>query len=103
MLVAVALALAYAVGSVLFGPLVARSRGVDLYAVGSGNPGATNVERALGRGPALVVLGLDGAKGLFATLLARLLCDGDEGAIASAGAVAVLGHCFPLTLSLIHI
>lgn len=97
MLHAIAFALAYAIGSILFGPVVARRRGIDLYAVGSGNPGATNVERAVGRGAALVVLGLDGAKGLLATLLAAVLCHGDAGPIAMAGTFAVIGHCFPLT------
>lgn len=74
--------------------MIARRHGVDLYRVGSGNPGATNVERAVGRGAALVVLGLDGAKGLLATLVAAV-AGGDGATIAAAGAFAVLGHVVP--------
>lgn len=92
---AIASAFGFALGSILFGPIVARRRGVDLYAVGSGNPGATNVERALGRGSALLVLGLDAAKGTVACLLSVPLFGWDESAITLAGLAAVVGHCFP--------
>lgn len=94
---AIACALAYAVGSFLFGPILARRRGVDLYAIGSGNPGATNVERALGRRAGITVLALDAAKGAAAVALARLLGLPDDAGPAMAGASAVLGHCFPIT------
>ena len=51
-------AAAYVVGSIPFGMLVARAKGVNLRDVGSGNIGATNVARALGKGWAVVVLWL---------------------------------------------
>lgn len=95
----VALALAYLAGSVLFGPLVARRAGVDLHEAGSGNPGATNVERLVGRRAALTVLVLDAAKGAIVVALARLPY-GSIGALPDPSwfALAVVaGHCMPAT------
>jgi len=88
---------AYLVGSVLFGPLVARRAGVDLYENGSGNPGATNVERLVGHRAALLVLALDAGKGALVVLGHSLasharLVDGDPATIAFA---VVFGHCVP--------
>ncbi len=54
---------AYLVGAVPFGFLVARARGVDIFAAGSGNIGATNVGRVLGRRFGALVFALDCAKG----------------------------------------
>ena len=64
---------AYLVGSIPTGLLVARARGVDLRAVGSGNIGATNVARALGRGLAIAVLLGDALKGFLPVFLGRTL------------------------------
>ena len=49
----------YLLGSLPFGYLVARARGVNIFEVGSRNPGATNVRRTLGPGPGNLVFGLD--------------------------------------------
>jgi len=65
--------LAYLVGSVPFGFLVGRARGVDLRKVGSGNVGSTNVYRALGLRVALFVFALDAGKGLVATRLISMI------------------------------
>ena len=62
---------AYVVGSFPTGLLLARAQGVDLRQVGSGNIGATNVGRALGRGWGVLVLIVDAAKGFLPVLLAR--------------------------------
>lgn len=56
---------AYLVASIPFGLLVAKARGVDLRAVGSGNIGATNVGRVLGRKLGMLVLFLDALKGFL--------------------------------------
>lgn len=56
----------YVLGALPFGYLVARAKGVDIFAVGSRNPGATNVRRVLGHGPGNFVLGLDALKGAVA-------------------------------------
>jgi glycerol-3-phosphate acyltransferase PlsY len=98
--VVVSALLGYFVGGIPFGVLAARLRGVDLAAVGSGNIGATNVGRALGRRWGLLVLILDVAKGALPVVLVApiLATSGGEAATealaASTGVGAVLGHCF---------
>jgi len=57
----------YLLGSLPFGYLVARAHGVDIFKVGSGNPGATNVKRTLGARAGHTVLVLDVLKGAAAT------------------------------------
>jgi len=89
--------LAYLLGGILFGPLIARRAGIDLYEGGSGNPGATNVERLVGHRAALLVLGLDAAKGALAVALHAVATPttpevGDRFGVAFA---VVLGHCAP--------
>ena len=54
---------AYLLGSIPSGFLVAQARGVDIRKVGSGNIGATNVVRTLGKGPGILVLLMDALKG----------------------------------------
>ena len=65
----IAAVVGYLLGSLPFGYLVARAKGVNIFEVGSKNPGATNVRRVLGNGPGNLVLVLDAAKGTFATAL----------------------------------
>lgn len=84
----------YLTGSIDFGVLVPRLFGVDIYRVGSGNPGASNVLRSLGRGAAAVVVLGDLVKGLAAAMLGALVV-GDAAGFA-AGFAAVMGHCFPV-------
>jgi len=95
---------AYLLGSIPTGFLVAKARGVDIRAVGSGNIGATNVFRTLGKTAGVFVLLVDALKGYVACRfvgewVARLL--GVAGDMASqeyfsiiAGFCAVLGHNF---------
>jgi acyl phosphate:glycerol-3-phosphate acyltransferase len=92
----VAFLAAYAAGSISFAVLVARSRGVDIRAHGSGNPGATNVGRVLGRGWGRLVLVLDLLKGLLPVLLLRAWPGWVDDGRAPIAAAAVLGHVFPL-------
>jgi glycerol-3-phosphate acyltransferase PlsY len=61
----------YFLGSIPTGFLVARSRGIDIRSVGSGNMGATNVFRTLGKGPGILVLLIDALKGAAAVIVAR--------------------------------
>src|SRR5580698_9443269 len=63
---AAAAAAGYLLGSLPFGYLVARSKGVDIFTVGSKSSGATNVRRVLGPGPGNAVLALDILKGAVA-------------------------------------
>ena len=91
----VAVLVGYLVGSVDFAVLVARRRGVDIHAEGSGNPGASNVTRVLGkRAGALVMLG-DLLKGVVAAGFGEIV-GGAELVGFVAGGAAVVGHCFPI-------
>jgi acyl phosphate:glycerol-3-phosphate acyltransferase len=73
---AIAAAAGYLLGSLPVGYLVARSRGVNIFEVGSRSPGATNVRRVLGRGPGNLVFFLDALKGAMAAALPILLWGG---------------------------
>jgi len=83
---------AYLLGAIPVGVLVARSRGVNLFEVGSGNVGATNVKRALGAKLALVVFVLDVLKGTLPSVLALQLLKSPEWAFG-IGLAAIAGHC----------
>jgi glycerol-3-phosphate acyltransferase PlsY len=88
--------LAYLLGSLSFGLLMARMYGgVDLRRSGSGNIGATNVARTLGKTAGIFALLGDGAKGFVAVSLAQGW--GQSPLLpAVAACVVVLGHMFPL-------
>ena len=96
-------ALGYLVGSVNFAVLVAKKHGVDILKEGSGNPGATNVKRVLGKGPGNLVFALDALKGFVGAGLPYLFLRIEETGSAAdihfticvAGFVGtLLGHCF---------
>jgi acyl phosphate:glycerol-3-phosphate acyltransferase len=91
----------YLLGGVPFGAIVSRRMGgIDITTFGSGNTGATNVFRALGWRPALIVAVLDVAKGAVPALLALLIADkawaadGVDLLIIAAGVAAMAGHMF---------
>ncbi|MFZ9856275.1 MAG: glycerol-3-phosphate 1-O-acyltransferase PlsY [Limisphaerales bacterium] len=94
----VVIAGAYLLGSIPTGYLVALLRGVDLRAHGSGNIGATNAFRVLGKGPGAFVLLADALKGSAAVLWMPALAVRIAGSTASeslpliAGVAAILGH-----------
>ncbi len=92
-MIALVILAGFCAGSIPFGVIIAKQRGVDIRAKGSGNIGATNVARVLGLADGLLVLGLDAAKGWLAALVAARL-DGDPWVIAATGFAAILGHCF---------
>src|SRR5580693_4141640 len=98
---AIAAAAGYLLGALPFGYLVARSKGVDIFSVGSRSPGATNVRRVLGTGPGNAVLLLDILKGAVAAgwpLLIVWGAWGDPAAPRILGYVglagALIGHSF---------
>ena len=98
------LPVAFALGSVPFGVLIARGRGVDVRSVGSGNVGATNVGRALGRKFFFLVLFLDALKAALPAAVASglvlsNLAPAQRSAMTFAlwigvGVAALLGHVF---------
>jgi len=100
LIVAAAVVVAYLCGSVPFGLLVARARGVDVRQVGSGNIGATNVARTLGKKTGALVLFLDALKGFVPVLVATRLWPELPELAAAVGLAAILGHVFPIWLKL---
>ncbi|GAB4241839.1 MAG: glycerol-3-phosphate 1-O-acyltransferase PlsY [Deltaproteobacteria bacterium] len=93
--------LGYLLGSVPFGVLVAKAfdRDLDLRKSGSGNIGATNVARTLGKGAGILTLLLDAGKGVLALAIARNLLDGPPAHwLALVGGAVFLGHIFPVYL-----
>jgi len=84
----------YVVGTFPTAVLVAKARGIDILAEGSGNPGASNVARLLGWRVGAFVLLCDFAKGAAAAGIG-LAADGRPGAYV-VGCAAVVGHTYPL-------
>lgn len=97
MKIALLIPFAFILGSIPFGIIIAKVMGIDLKKIGSGNIGATNVLRALGKGPAALTLLGDILKGTAAVAIGRYLSVGPayEGII---GLSAILGHNFSLFL-----
>lgn len=105
-LIVITALLGYLIGSVNFAVIVARRHGVDILKAGSGNPGATNVKRVIGKGPGNLVFALDALKGaagawIPAALVAWAMGGTPAFATQAAGFVgALLGHCFSCFLGL---
>jgi glycerol-3-phosphate acyltransferase PlsY len=91
-----AILLSYLIGSIPFGFILGRVKGVDIRAQGSGNIGATNVWRTIGPKHGVLVLVLDAAKGVAGVYLGRKT--GIEGLELITGISAILGHAFPIFL-----
>jgi glycerol-3-phosphate acyltransferase PlsY len=88
---------AYLLGSIPTGLLLAKAAGVDIRTTGSGNIGATNVYRTLGRSVGILTLVGDCLKGLIPVLVVRYLGLGDI-MIAAVGTAAFLGHVYTVFL-----
>ena len=89
----------YLLGSIPFGVLLAKRMGVDIYSVGSGNPGATNVLRSIGKPAGYTVFLLDFLKGVLATVWFKfglVAFSGDPNLALWGLPAAVLGHTYPL-------
>lgn len=103
LLLSVVAVASYLIGAIPFGYLVAKWKSVDILRQGSGNIGATNVGRVLGRKYGILVFLLDFAKGAGPVLAAKLTAPlADETPLewleAAAGVAAFLGHLFPIYL-----
>ena len=94
--IAVLVPLAYLLGTFPSAAIVARRRGVDVTASGSGNPGASNTFRLLGWRAGVLVFAMDAAKGAIAAGVGLLVADGHVGAYV-LGIAAIIGHTFPVT------
>ena len=96
--------LGYLIGSIPFGFLAGKIKGVDIRKVGSGNIGATNIYRSLGIWPALTVFILDMLKGTAAVYIAQALLPQStpllsrEYFIVLSGVAAMVGHMYSIFL-----
>lgn len=88
----------YFLGAVSFAVLVAKRQGVDIFNVGSGNPGATNVKRVLGAKWGNLVFVLDAAKGVLAAALPLLLWPELHYAVLGLIA-AITGHSYSIFIA----
>ncbi len=88
---------AYLLGSIHFGLIVGKTKGIDIRKDGSGNVGTTNVFRLLGKGWGTVVFICDTLKGWIPVFLALHLTGSVTLAVLTAGAV-ILGHTFSVFL-----
>ena len=89
----------YLFGSIPFGVIVAKKMGVNIFKVGSGNPGATNVLRSIGKPAGYTVFILDFLKGVLATVWFKfglVAFSGDPNLALWGLPAAVLGHTYPL-------
>ena len=89
----------YLFGSIPFGVIVAKKMGVNIFKVGSGNPGATNVLRSIGKPAGYTVFILDCLKGVLATVWFKfglVAFSGDPNLALWGLPAAVLGHTYPL-------
>jgi|SRR5215470_14619907 glycerol-3-phosphate acyltransferase PlsY len=87
----------YLLGSVPSGFIIGKLSGLDVRKAGSGNIGATNVARVIGKGGGLLTLLADTAKGLIPVLAARQMALSDP-LTALIGVAAFLGHLYPIFL-----
>jgi glycerol-3-phosphate acyltransferase PlsY len=99
---ALAVALAYLIGSIPFGYLIVRVKGGgDVRETGSGGTGATNVTRRAGKSAGILTMLLDALKGVVVAFAARWLLTPDFGVdwwVVAASLAAVAGHVFPVWL-----
>ena len=101
----IGIVLSYLLGSIPFGYLIAITKGIDIRTEGSGNIGATNVSRVLGKKFGLIIFFLDMFKAFAAVFFVPLLFSGitfpttpDNLLVILCGFSAILGHAFPLFL-----
>ncbi|MDQ1249765.1 MAG: acyl phosphate:glycerol-3-phosphate acyltransferase [Actinomycetota bacterium] len=80
----------YVIGAISPASIIARARGIDLRGQGSGNPGATNAGRLMGRKTGIVVALIDIAKGYVPAAVAAAVWGDEYGMIA--GLAAIVGH-----------
>ena len=91
--------LAYLIGSIPVGYLVAKARGVDISQVGSGNMGATNITRNLGSFLGATVGVLDFLKGFLPALLISRVYGNQDWHLFAVSILPVVGHIFPIWLN----
>ena len=89
---------AYLIGAIPFGFLIGKLHGVDIRTVGSGNIGATNVTRTVGKTAGKICFALDFIKGAAPAFAAQFAYPDKSWLALCCGAAAVAGHIFPVYL-----
>lgn len=96
-LLIVVVILSYILGSISFSLLIGKwVYGIDIRQQGSGNAGATNTLRILGKGPALGVLLLDVSKGIIAVWMGKYMLPTSALGMVLSGIAAIIGHNWPV-------
>ncbi len=94
--------ISYLLGSIPTAYLVAKRRGLNIFEVGSGNMGATNVTRSMGWKWGLVVWAFDSLKGILAIIIGRVIfAENSDAATAISATAAIVGHNWSLFAGLI--
>ena len=89
---------AYFLGAIPFGLIISHSQGVDIRAQGSGNIGATNVSRIMGKNWGFFTFFLDALKGFIPTYFFGEWSGSHESVGVYCGLMAIIGHSFPIYL-----
>ena len=93
----ISIILSYLIGAISFSVVIAKwLKGIDIRQHGSGNAGATNTLRVLGKGPGICVLLLDMAKGVLAVWLGKWMGDVSPWIPVLCGIAAIVGHNWPI-------
>jgi len=93
----IAVVISYLLGSISFSIVIAKwVKGIDIRNHGSGNAGATNTLRVLGKGPAIAVISLDIAKGIVAIWIGHWMAGDNEWIPVLCGLGAIVGHNWPI-------
>jgi glycerol-3-phosphate acyltransferase PlsY len=88
----------YFVGTITWGLIIAKFKGVNLREIGSGNIGGTNVSRALGGKWGIFVILLDALKPAIAATIVYFLFDKNTTLVALTALLTIVGHCWPIWL-----
>jgi glycerol-3-phosphate acyltransferase PlsY len=89
--------ISYLLGSISFSYIMGKLvKGIDIRKYGSGNAGATNTLRVLGKGPAILVLALDIAKGIAAVRIGAMLSGEHDWLPSLCGLLVIVGHNWPV-------
>ncbi len=97
-IIVIACVAAYLLGSVNTSIILSKLKGKDIRKEGSGNAGATNTLRVMGKKAAAIVALFDALKGIIAVLVARLLCSIEDAPLAVylSALFVMLGHVYPI-------
>ena len=91
---------AYFIGSIPFAYIISKAKGVDIRTVGSGNPGATNVFRSVGKVPGTITFVLDMAKGFLPVFAAKIIFNEPSFYyLLAVAAAALAGHIYTVFLN----